>query len=415
MRCRKTGSLDWYLRGTYSPRVDVARSESDPKATGPRTDGGARVPTRFDPFTASSAEDPYPLYRQLRDEDPVYRYESDTEQGWVLSRYDDVNSALIDWKTFSSVSGHSNRKSARLIGGDQLIETDPPLHDELRATVRDRFSPRNIGLLEPEINKASSKLLEGLQRRDVVDVAREYAWPLTVGIISDIVGIPGADRTAVLGWYLELEYSESEAIAAEAARHYGEYFGALASERLARPGDDVMSELMQLTQRGSLGRSDAVVLCMDLFEGGIDVPANLIANAVLALAGHPDQRPVLANPDVEATSLRLAIEELARYDAPIQNLPRTTTTDVMLHGVLIPRIVGQAAARVGESRRASLSRSGSVRHRAAASAECGLRERPPLLYRSPPRTTGDRDWAANAPQSFSRIPSGDPRGASPRQ
>ena len=94
---------------------------------------------------------------------------------------------------------------------------------------------------------------------------------------------------------------------------------------------------MQAVARDDLCRSDALVLCKDLFEGGVDVPANLMANAVLALADHPDQRAYLVDRSVDRTRIRLGVEELARFDSPIQCIPRVSTTSVNRHDVLIPR------------------------------------------------------------------------------
>jgi cytochrome P450 len=292
----------------------------------------------FDPHTVCFAEDPYPLYRRLRDDFPVYQWQEGERSLWILSRYDDVSEALGDWRTFSSIGSLSNRRPAPGARGvahaHQLITTDPPYHDELRRVVRENFSPKAIHTLESTIERHVGIWLSGLRSRETIDIAADVAWPMTLAIISDIIGIPEEDRSDVLSWYQTAEYSEAADRSAQALSSYTDYFDQLASERLARPRDDLISHLMNAVARADLSRPDALVLCKDLFEGGVDVPANLIANAVLSLADHPDQRAYIANGDV--TQVRLGIEELARFDSAIQAIPRVTTDSVTRYGVMIP-------------------------------------------------------------------------------
>src|ERR1700730_6147179 len=159
----------------------------------------------FDPRTVCFEEDPYPLYRRLRDEFPVYRWQDGERSLWILSRYDDVNEALGDWRTFSSVDSMSDRRPAPgargAADGHQLITSDPPHHDDLRRVVREYFSPKAIQPLEGKIEREVGLRLPGLRSRETIDVAGDFAWPMTLAIISDIIGIPEEDRSAVLSWY----------------------------------------------------------------------------------------------------------------------------------------------------------------------------------------------------------------------
>jgi cytochrome P450/ferredoxin len=293
------------------------------------------------PLVASFLDDPYPLYRWLRDEHPVYCDMSRGQPIWLLSRYEDVSAALADWQTFSSVQGASSPPSPFALrnreGGTQMIESDPPFHDALRETVKGRYSPKRVHELEAAIRDAAAELLRDVRPGARLDISRDFAWPLTLRISGDVIGIPEADRATVLAWYLDVIYAASREVASRSAVQYGEYFSELAAERLAAPRDDLMSDLMRRTVAGEIARADATLLCMDLFEGGVDVPANLIGNAVVALSQHPEQRSLLADPDLTPGALRIAIEELARFDTPIQYLPRVTTRDVSMHGVTIPR------------------------------------------------------------------------------
>jgi cytochrome P450 len=293
----------------------------------------------FDPRTVCFEEDPYPLYRRLRDEFPVYRWQDGERSLWILSRYDDVNEALGDWRTFSSVDSMSDRRPAPgargAADGHQLITSDPPHHDDLRRVVREYFSPKAIQPLEGKIEREVGLRLPGLRSRETIDVAGDFAWPMTLAIISDIIGIPEEDRSDVLSWYQTAEYSEAADRSAQALSSYTDYFDQLGSERLARPRDDLISHLMKAVARADVSRPDALLLCKDLFEGGVDVPANLIANAVLALADHPHQRAYLADGDL--ARVRVGIEELARFDSPIQSIPRVTSDSIRRRGVVIPR------------------------------------------------------------------------------
>jgi cytochrome P450 len=282
------------------------------------------------------------LYRRLRDDHPVY-YHDDVERPlWVLSRFADVDLALKDWRTFSSVNSMSGMRPAPGsrggTRGEQLITTDPPLHDDLRRVVKEYFAPRQIQALESRIHDQVATMLVRLavQEQTTIDVARDFAWPLTLAIVSDMLGIPESDRSTLLSWYQKLEYSESAQRLDEELTAYNDYFDHLASRQSADPLDPLISKLMVAVVDGQIARPDALTLCKDLFEGGVDVPANLIANSVLALADHPDQSAYLTKGATNPVRVRLAVEELARYDPPIQYIPRIATVGLSRHEEVIP-------------------------------------------------------------------------------
>jgi cytochrome P450 len=295
----------------------------------------------FDPYATVSQADPYRVYRWLRDESPVHHYEAGRQSLWILSRYEDVSAALGEWGTFSSadsmpklLAAHETRGWA---DGEQLVNTDPPYHDDLRRVVKEYLSPKGIQALAPMIEAEVEGCLALLASLSTVDIARDFAWTFTLTIISRMVGIPEGDRSNLLSWYHALHYSDGAEEAAQALNAYTEYFDWLATRRHAEPCDDLMSLLMHAERRGEISRSDAQMLCKDLFEGGVDVPANLIANSVLALAAHRDQRSYLMEGHADVARTRLAVEELARYEAPIQFVPRRVTRDVSLHNREIPK------------------------------------------------------------------------------
>jgi cytochrome P450 len=295
----------------------------------------------FDPYAAVSQPDPYRVYSWLRDESPVHHYEAGDQSLWILSRYEDVSAAIGDWGNFSSQDSVPKMLAADeargWAGGEQLINADPPYHDDLRRVVKEYLSPKGIQALTPMIEAVLEECLTLLGSLSTVDVARDFAWPFTLTIISRMVGIPEEDRSTLLSWYHALHYSDGADEAAQALNAYAEYFDWLAARRQAEPGDDLMSLLMHAVGEGEISRSDALVLCKDLFEGGVDVPANLIANSVLALAAHPDQRAWLMEGCEDVARVRLAVEELARYEAPIQFIPRRVARDISLHNTAIPK------------------------------------------------------------------------------
>lgn len=290
----------------------------------------------------SSAVDPYPLYRELRDQSPAHLYEGAERSVWLLTRYEDVSLALNDWQRFSSADSMAHMRPAPgardTRHGAQLITTDPPYHDQLRAIVKRQFAARHVESLKDAIAREVEARIASLESRQTLDVAKELAWPVAVNTISEIIGIPAPDRQDLLGLYQELEYLHEPVSSATELAGYGAYFEQLAAARSRRPQDDLMSHLMVAAASGDVSRADAVMLCKDLFEGGIDVPANLVANALLALGRDPAQRSYFTDAiAADDLAVRRAIEELVRFDTPIQMIPRVVTEPLTIHGQSIPR------------------------------------------------------------------------------
>lgn len=297
----------------------------------------------FDPFSVSSLDDPYPLYRRLRDEHPVYHYHVDGKGVWVLSRYDDVSVAFTDQHTFANMSHIRPNFDARwamrarhLDGGRPMVRTDPPDHETLRRAVKTAFSPKTVQHLASKIQTTALTLVDELPSSGRVDLAESFTWALTLPIISDVLGIPERDRSLLFTWYQESEYSESIDVAESAAARFHDYVSDIAADRLSHPREDLMSELMTLCREGSLSKANAILLWRDLFEGGVDAPANLMGNALLGLAKHPDQHALIVAQRDDSAAMKLAVEEFVRYDAPIQSSSRSTTREVELHGERIP-------------------------------------------------------------------------------
>ncbi|HEX7290424.1 MAG TPA: cytochrome P450 [Conexibacter sp.] len=291
----------------------------------------------FDPYAPSVIADPFPAYRVLREEHPVYR--SERRDFWALSRAADVYEAMRDWPTFSSSKGMDLDETGSMFGPGNFLNMDPPAHDQLRKVVRGSFSARRIGALEPMVRARVAELFDGFAGRETVDLAAELAAPLPLWMISELLGVPHADREqmgARIHAVLHREAGDPE-IPPSAHRAHAElrpYFAALAAERRRDPREDALTEMVT-ARLDDAPLSDEVILalCLTLFAAGSETVSNFVSNSLLVLAEHPDERAALF---AEPAGIPTAIEELLRYESPVQNLVRTTMEPVVLHGVELP-------------------------------------------------------------------------------
>ena len=309
-----------------------------PIAGGQRDKSGipARAPSLvasrpvFDPFDLAGAVDPYPTYRELREVAPVFHNQS--RGFWALSRFEDVRSASRDWETFSNSEGVDlDELGRRVFGPGDFLDTDPPDHDELRAVVKGRFTPKAIASLEPMIRDRVRTLLRELSSGDAV---QQFAWPLPIDVMCSIMGFPEAERAWMSGLYARVmeRAPGDDAIpreALEAAAELREYFIESARRRGSMPAGDVLTVIGQ----SELPDSKVAGMCFVLFSAGIDTVASLLGSAILLVAEHPSARQLAVdNPN----GLALVIEEVLRYESPLQFNARTTTVDVAVGHQVIP-------------------------------------------------------------------------------
>jgi cytochrome P450 len=286
-------------------------------------------------------DDPYPTYRRLRDEAPVFE---DAERGmWALTRYDDVHAAAGDWETFStSASGTGNDLDDTyqlfLPAGD-LAGNDPPIHTRLRTALRAAFSPSALRVrFEPAVRANAVRRIDAFAGTGRADFAADLARPIPGSVMFSWFGFPDEDHPQLLEWFgqmLERDAGRPElpAVALAARDHVRAYVLETARQRQANPSDDLMSFLAAAVDAGDLETDELLGASLLLFVAGITTTSGLISNSLLHLATFPDQRARLA---ADPTLLPGAIEELVRYDAPIQALIRATTRDVELHDTVIP-------------------------------------------------------------------------------
>lgn len=278
----------------------------------------------YEPASAEFADNAYEIYRKLRDDFPVYRDEA--RGSWVLTRYQDVRDAALDGETFSS-----ERTSISQGVRPMLQQLDNPRHEELRNMTWRAFSPSRVAAMEGRIRAIANELIDDFADAGECDLLHAYAAQLPSRVIGELIGIPADRREAFLGWTEAL-------ISANPAKNWQENpfekiydeFGKLLALRSAEPADDLMSALLATRIDGeSLTEDELLGFCFLLVVGGNDTTTNLIANGSVLLARHPDQRAELVR---DVSLIPNAVEEMLRYEAPVQALPRRVTRDIKIHG-----------------------------------------------------------------------------------
>jgi cytochrome P450 len=291
-----------------------------------------RVSLEFDPYSYEIHEDPYPVYRRLRDEAPAYFNE---KRGfWALSRYDDVRAALNDWRTYTSTEGITIEPRRR--GTEpHIIEMDPPRHTQLRAIVSRAFTPNRMVRLEEPIRARTRALLAPVAEAGGIDLITDFAALLPMAVISEMLGVPDSDQDRLRHAADALLHREPDSDditpdGIEGAATLYAYFDALIRERRNQPADDLLSVLMTAEEEGDvLSASELLGFCFLLIIAGNETTTKLVGNAIYWLAENPDQRSAIAD---DPALIPGAVEETLRYDGSTQAMARCLTRDVELHG-----------------------------------------------------------------------------------
>jgi len=301
----------------------------------------------FDPFLPEFNADPYPFYHRLREADPVHQ----SPLGfWVLTRYDDCVMVLRDPRfgragfegLLESVYGNTVEQG-RL--PTSMLFRDPPDHTRLRGLVSRAFTPRVVEGLRPRIQQIVDGLLDRVQGAGRMEVISDLAYPLPVTVISEMLGVPEEDRERIKQWSADIARSldaiglptDPEIVdRGRTGRHaIGDYFRSLIPERKKRPRGDLLSLLIEAEEQGDkLSEGELLATCVLLYIAGHETTVNLIGNGLLALLRHPKELERLR----DAPSLiQSAVEELLRYDGPVQRTARITNADVELAEHKIPK------------------------------------------------------------------------------
>jgi cytochrome P450 len=302
----------------------------------------------YDPFSAEFQADPFTVYRWMRDEAPVYY--NPKWNWWALSRWDDVRSAALDPDTFLSYEGIDLDATATDQGGPGFLpNVDNPRHDQVRSVVQPPMLPRRIAGYEDSIRTVVSGLVDAFRDRGTVDLAQELAWPMPNEVFFDLLGLPKAreeGREDLQRWIHELKDRLPDdpnltPIARAATDGINAYFIKLLNERRANPRNDLVTHLVNGSIDGTpfvdediTAESEILGLMRVLFLGGVESTAGLTASCFKLLGEHPDQRRLLLDDPSLAPA---AVEEAVRWSTPLQHAGRTTSRDVALHGVTIPK------------------------------------------------------------------------------
>ena len=295
----------------------------------------------FNPMDPEFVEDPYPTYHRLRAEDPVHH---NPLGFWVLTRYEDVVAALRDPRLAkeaiaSFVAARFGAPTPAM--GLSMLDRDPPDHTRLRGLVSKAFTPRVVEGLRPHIQSIVNGLIAQTDGTHSMDLMEQFAYPLPVIVICQMLGVPVADRDRFKQWGLDIARgldaillppdSEISQRSTAARRALADYFRALIAERRAAPrGDDLLSGLIAAEEAGDkLSEDELLATCILLLVAGHETTVNLIGNGTLALLRHPDQLQRLRDDSGLITS---AVEELLRYDGPVQRTARIPSEDIVING-----------------------------------------------------------------------------------
>jgi hypothetical protein len=273
----------------------------------------------YDPYSHDLHKDPYSVYKRLRDEHPLYRI--DSRNCWVLSRFEDVIDAALNWQRF--ISGKGVLLDRADLTGDagglpMLVMTDPPRHTTLRRIVSRAFTPRRVAEMEPRIRQTARDLLDAVAvAGGDGDFVHDVAGPLPAAVIADMMGVPKSDQGAFREWsdsIMRGDPSDEESTEASffAIGSLFDYFDGIIEERRQAPRDDLVSALVhtELEAGEELSTDELMWFCVLLLVAGNETTTNLISNGMVTLAHHPDQRAALA---ASPTRIGNAVEEILRY------------------------------------------------------------------------------------------------------
>jgi len=310
-----------------------------------KTDDVIQPPFGYDPFSPEFQENPFPFYRWMRNEAPVYY--SENWGFWALSRFEDVRAAALDPQTFLSFEGIDIDDTAKDQSGPGFLpDIDNPRHDQLRKLVQRHFLPRSVAKLEDQIREVVRGLVASWRDKGQVDLAQELSWPLPYEVFFNLLGMPMKEaRQDLIKWSHQLKDREPgdprlTPVAKAATEHIKQYLAELLAERRRNPVGDLLTHLVNseidgvpFAEADIKPASEIVGLMFLLFLAGVETTAGLTSTLFRALAENPEQRTLLLQ---DPSLIPDAVEEAVRYATPLQVAGRTTSRDVTLHGTTIP-------------------------------------------------------------------------------
>ncbi len=295
----------------------------------------------YSPYDYAIHEDPYPTYTRLRDEAPLYRNEE--LDFWALSRHADVAMAFRDYERFSSVNGVSIDPAAwgpQAAEATSFLALDPPRHTRMRSLVAKGFTPRRVADLEPRILDLTRRHLDPALDGGEYDFVADFAARLPMDVISEMLGVPEADRDEVrrlasLVVHREEGLDDVPPAAAHAFLTLVGYYAGMIAERHARRTDDLISALLDVDVDGDrLDDSEIIAVLSLMVSAAHETITKLLANALYWGWRNPGEA---AKPFADPGRVVNWVEETLRYDPSTQQMARTVAADIEIHGRVVPR------------------------------------------------------------------------------
>ena len=282
----------------------------------------------YNPVSGKIKANPYEKYRKLRAVDPVHRLR--LIDAWVLTEYDDVNDVLRDTRRFSRDYGSESEYKT-------LLDLDPPDHTRIRSLVSKAFTPSSVAELQPRIQRIVDDLLDDVADKDRFDLVESFAYPLPVIVIAEMLGVPAQDRDRFKLWSNDVALSveptvndEQTARIQQSSKELIDYFDGIIELRRKDPRDDLITALMAAEEEGDrLTHEELLAMLLLLLVAGNETTRNLIGNGTLALLKHPDQLHMLRD---DPALMDTAIDELLRFDSPVQLDGRMAVEDMEIGG-----------------------------------------------------------------------------------
>ncbi len=306
----------------------------------------------FAPEDPSFVANPYPVYQELGARGPI-EYDEATDH-WLVPRFRDVKALLRDrrfGRTYHHLASHAEMGRPEEPGWhgpfwhlirSGILDMEPPDHTRVRALVSKAFTPRMVAGLRGRIQALMNGLVDGVAGAGEFDLLASLAEPLPVALIAEMLGVPTSDRPLLRPWSAEIclmyELNPSDEYArraVRASREFSGYLRALSRERRAWPREDLISGLTRVVDRGErLTEDELIGTCVLLLNAGHEATVNVTGNGWWSLFRHPDQ---LARLREDPSLVPRAVEELMRFDTPLQMFERWVLEDVEIHGVPVPK------------------------------------------------------------------------------
>lgn len=307
----------------------------------------------FDPWDPTFVSDPYPAYAELRERGRVTYYEP-TDQ-WLVPRHADVSALLRDRRLgrtyqhrfthedFGRTAPPPEHEPFHTLNDHGMLDLEPPDHTRIRRLVSKAFTPRTVEQLKPYVGQLAADLVDGLVAKGGGDLLTDVAEPLPVAVIAEMLGIPESDRAPLRPWSADIcgmyELSPSEATAAKAVRasdEFSSYLRELIAARRKNPGDDLISGMIAAHDEDDdrLTEQELISTAVLLLNAGHEATVNSTVNGWWALFRNPEQLAALR---ADHSLIPTAVEELMRYDTPLQLFERWVLDEIEIDGTTIPR------------------------------------------------------------------------------